>query len=184
MSFWKTLLGIGAEVVADSIPGGNSLIKVINAVVSDDKKVSDNVTGIELAKVVDTLSDADKIQVLDNYNAVLMNESDNFVKVQGVLAEVDKAGRSRRGEISLLFAKATVAWISVLVIAIAWVSYKNSSYPEEWVVGVILGYPFGAIMAYFGWKSGEIRKMTQAKSGLVEQAGAGLVSTIAKKFIK
>lgn len=186
MSLIDKLLSIGEKVVVNHIPYGESLISIVKGVIGIDSSINDEtVTGAELAQVIEGLDSTDVAKVVESYNAVLMNESDNYRKMQETFAEVEKTGKSKRGEISMMYAKATVVWITAVLLMIGGVAYETHKFPSEWVLGTIFAFPFAIVGQYFGIKSSELKQLAEITSPTgVTTEKTGLLGTVIKTIKK
>ncbi len=183
MSVVDTLLGFGKAVVRHAVPYGGQLIDIIDEV-SGDKEIPKDITATELAEVVKGLDGASVARIHESYNAVVMNSDDNWRKVQEAMAEVDKRGKSNRGEIAMLLTKCCIAWITILLGIIGYVAVTTKTFPGEWAIAAIFTFPFTIIGAYFGVKSSEIKKIADLKSPMSGTLKQGMISGLVGKIMK
>lgn len=178
MNILDTLLGVGEAVVSAFVPHGDKLIKIIKDVSGED--VPDDITGEKLAKIVKGMTPEATVAIHESYNRVIINESDNYRKMQESFSNNERFGGSKRGEGVILLIKASICWTTIFLFGVLGVMYKTGTYPDAWLVAAIFSFPYTIIGAYYGVKSAEIKSIVN--SG--KPSGGGLKDAIVSRISK
>lgn len=184
MSLLDTLWDVGEAVAGTFLPHGDKLVGIIRKATGDDSITVENTTGAELAKIVEGLPPETTARIHESYNAVLMNSSDNYRKMQEAFADADKSGKSKRGEIAYILSIASIIWISAILFIVGWVAYKTNTFPSEWIIAAILTFPFTVIGAYFGIKSSEIKTIMDLKSPMTGSPKESVTKALMGRMFK
>lgn len=179
MSLVDTLLDIGEGIVSEFVPYGDSLINIVKRVTGKDD-IKGDITGKELGDILKSVDTESQVKIIESYNGVMMNESDNYRKMQETFANTERFGKSKRGEVVKILTWFSCIWVSVILGIIAYVAGKTQTYPEAWLIAAILTLPFTVIGSYFGIKSGEIKSIVNV--GGMPKTGGLLMA--AKTFLK
>ncbi len=185
MSLLSILKDIGSGIVSTLFPQAAVIISSVRAVSNAfDEKEDKDITGVELAEVIECMDSADQLAVIESYNAVLIKESDDFVRVQALLKEVTVPEPSRRGDQAYLLTCFSCFWITAAFGIIGFISVAHKIQPDAWLIGTLLTFPFTIIGATAGIKSSEIKKIADLKSpytGTIKTVGAGILTNLVKK---
>ena len=170
MNLLSILGKVGSSILADVIPGGNTILKVVNGFLSDKDKLTEKSTGAEIQGAISKMPANFQAELLDKQFDVEIVAIQEHTKVITALGEVDKTGNSTRPFIALMMAWvvsfAIVGLIIMLGIAI---NGKDSetviAIGNNWpLVTALLGIPSGLLRAYFGMRTKEKQQKYQAIS--------------------
>ncbi|AQS36627.1 hypothetical protein Sps_01461 [Shewanella psychrophila] len=187
MNLLSILGKVGASILADVIPGGNTIIKVINEFLPDDIKLGDRATGAEIQNVVSSLPAEIQVQVLAKQFDVEITEIKEYTNVVKALGDVDKTGLSTRPAIAMMMSQ-IVAFSVVILISFLAVAMFNkdvatiTAIGDNWpLVIAILGTPTALLRAYFGMRTKEKQQKYQAVSNTPpESVFSGLLNLVGK----
>jgi len=170
MNLLKILGKVGASVLADVIPGGNTILNVVNGFLSDDDKLPTNATGAQIQDAISTMPVNLQAELMTKEFDVEITEIKEHTNVIKALGEVDSTGNSTRPEIAKMMATivsfAVIVLVSVLAVAV-YSSDKDTikSIGEAWpLVVAILGTPTALLRMYFGLRTKEKQQKYQAVS--------------------
>lgn len=170
MNLLNILGKVGGSILADVIPGGNSILKVVNEFLPDDHKLTEKSTGADIQDSISKMNPASQAELLNKQFDVEITEIQEHTKVIAALGEVDKTGNSTRPFIALMMAWvvafAIVGLIIMLGVAIndkdsATVTAIGNNWP---LVLALLGIPSGLLRAYFGMRTKEKQQKYHAIS--------------------
>jgi hypothetical protein len=168
MNLLSILGKVGGSILADVIPGGNAILKVVNGFLSDEDKLPEKATGADIQSSISKMNPQSQAELLDKQFDVKITEIKEHTKVITALGEVDKTGNSTRPFIALLMAWvvsfAIVGLVVMLGVAIngkdtATVKAIGDNWP---LVAALLGIPSGLLNSYFGKRTKEKQQKYQA----------------------
>jgi hypothetical protein len=188
MNLLSILGRVGGSILADIIPGGNTILKTGNEFLSDDDKLPEKATGADIQGAISKLSPQSQTDLLNRQFDVEVVEIQEHTKVIASLGEVDKTGNSTRPFIALMMAWvvsfAIVGLIIMLGIAIkAKDSETVVAIGNNWpLVLALLGIPSGLLRAYFGMRTKEKQQKYQALTDTAPTSTlSGIVSLLRPK---
>lgn len=162
MKLSQILTIAGAGAINSVVPGAGTLVAAaVNAFLPDDKKISPDATGDEVAAAVNSLPPAHRSALMEKELDVEIEEIKGFTARFAAAAEADKSGSSTRPAIALMMARSVCFVIVVYVAAVAVaIILDNSAMVEQisgtWAfIGVLLGVPSALLKAYFGMRTQE-----------------------------
>ncbi len=170
MNLLSILSKVGGSILADVIPGANTILKVVNGFLSDEDKLSDKATGTDIQAAISSMPANVQVEILKKEFDVEIVNIKEHTKVVAALGEVDKTGNSTRPFIALLMAWvvsfAIVGLVIMLGIAI---NSKDSdtivAISNNWpLITAVLGIPAGLLNSYFGKRTKEKQQKYQAIS--------------------
>jgi len=170
MNLLNILGKVGSSILADVIPGGNAILKMVNGFLPSEGKLSEKSTGADIQDAISQLPANFQVEVLSKEFDVEITSIQEHTKVIAALGEVDKTGNSTRPFIALMMAWvvsfAIVGLIIMLGIAI---NEKDSesviAIGNNWpLVTALLGIPSGLLNSYFGKRTKEKQQKYQAIS--------------------
>ena len=172
MNLLSILGRVGTSILADVIPGGNAILKVVNEFLPDDSKLGDKATGAEIQSAVSSLPAEQQAQVLTKEFDVEITAIKEHTNVIKALGDVDKTGNSTRPAIAMMMAR-IVAFAVVVLISFLAVAMFNKDVDtikaigDNWpLVIAILGTPTALLRAYFGMRTREKQQKYQAVSNV------------------
>ncbi len=172
MNLLSILGKVGTSILADVIPGGNTILSAVNAFLPDDKQLGDKATGAEIQDRVATLPAEVQAQVLTKEFDVEITAIEEHTKVITALGDVDKTGHSTRPAIAMMMAKIVAFSVIVLVSFLAVAMYHSDNQTivaigDNWpLVIAILGTPTALLRSYFGMRTKEKQQKYQAVSNV------------------
>jgi hypothetical protein len=170
MNLLSILSKVGGSILADVIPGGNSILKVVNGFLSDDDKLPEKSTGADIKAAISKLSPEYQAELLSKQFDVEITEIKEHTKVIAALGEVDKTGNSTRPFIALMMAWVVAFAIIGLIIMLGMaINSKDSAaviaIGNNWpLVLALLGIPSGLLRSYFGMRTKEKQQKYHAVS--------------------
>ena len=188
MNLLSILGKVGTSILADVIPGGNAILKVINEFLPDDSKLGDKATGAEIQDAVSSLPAEVQAQVLTKKFDVEITAIKEYTNVIQALGDVDKSGHSTRPAIAMMMAR-IVAFSVVVIVSFLAMAIFNKDAETITAIGdcwpllfAILATPMALLRAYFGMRTKEKQQKYQAVSNTApESALLGLFSLIGKR---
>ncbi|PKG57737.1 hypothetical protein [Shewanella sp. GutDb-MelDb] len=187
MNLLSILGKVGTSILADVIPGGNTILKVVNGFLPDDKQLGDKATGAEIQDSVAALPAEVQAQVLTKQFDVEITAIKEHTNVIQALGDVDKTGHSTRPAIAIMMAKIVAFSVIVLISFLAVAMYHGDAETivaigDNWpLVVAILGTPTALLRAYFGMRTKEKQQKYQAVSNTPpESLFSGVLSLIGK----
>ncbi len=160
MNLLSILGKVGGSILADVLPGANTILKVVNGFLSDEDKLSDKATGTDIKAAISSMPANVQLDILKKEFDVEIVNIKEHTKVVAALCEVDKAGNSTRPAVAIMMARvvafSVVVLISMLVIAI------GNNWP---LVLAMLGTPTALLRAYFGMRTKEKQHKYLAATG-------------------
>ena len=177
MNLLSILGKVGTSILADVIPGGNTILKEVNKLLSDDDKLPEKATGADIQGAISKLSPQSQAGLLNKQFDVEIVEAQEHTKVIASLGEVDKTGNSTRPFIALLMAwvvaLAIVGLVGLLGVAInAKDTDTVKAIGDSWpLVAALLGIPSGLLNSYFGKRTKEKQQKYQAISNTAPSSG-------------
>jgi len=173
MNFGSILKKVGTSIIKNVIPGGEFAIDMVNKFLSEDKKLPPNATGEQVSQAIQLLPPEIQAQILSKEYDVQIAEINAWERIQGHLADADRAGSSTRPKISLMFAHVVsfvmIAFSSALVIQV----YMGKAKIEEaWPLALALIAPAVELLRYyFGKRSNEKEERYHVATGVPAKAG-------------
>lgn len=170
MNLLKILGKVGGSILADVVPGGNTIISVVNEFLDDEDKLPEKATGADIQNAVLQLPADQQAQVLLKEFDVEIVEAQEHTKVIAALADVDKTGNSTRPAIAMMMAKivcfSVITIIAVFATAIISDNVETiKAIGDNWpLVIAILGTPTALLRSYFGMRTKEKQQKYQAVS--------------------
>lgn len=170
MNLLKILGQVGSSILADVIPGSNTILKVVNGFLSDDDKLPEKATGADIQGAISKLPANFQAEVLNKEFDVEIIAIQEHTKVISALGEVDKTGNSTRPFIALMMAWVVAFAIVGLVIMLGIaINEKDSetvkAIGDNWpLVTALLAIPSALLRAYFGMRTKEKQQKYQAIS--------------------
>jgi hypothetical protein len=184
MKIGKILKAVGTGLIKDIIPGAGLVLDTINAVLPDDKKLSEDASGIDATKAINSLPPEEQTKILSKKCDVEIVKEQEWTKVIQALSEADTAGASTRPFIALLMAWIVFVSIGMLDIAIVYAIVKSDtkmidSVAKAWpLISALLGIPSLVLQYYFGKRTEEKKTRANAALGLPVQPAAGLLTAV------
>ncbi|MFT5788017.1 MAG: hypothetical protein ACI8SJ_000112 [Shewanella sp.] len=170
MNLLSILGKVGTSILADVIPGGNTILTAINAFLPNDKKLSDNATGGDIQQAVAQLPPGVQAEVLTKEFDVEITAIKEHTNVIQALGDVDKSGNSTRPAIAMMMAKIVAFSVIVLISFLAVAMFNKDAdtikaIGDNWpLVIAILGTPTALLRAYFGMRTKEKQQKYHAVS--------------------
>ncbi|NRB24038.1 hypothetical protein [Shewanella sp.] len=188
MNLLSILGRVGTSILADVIPGGNAILKVINEFLPDDSKLGDKATGAEIQDAVSSLPAEVQAQVLTKKFDVEITAIKEYTNVIQALGDVDKTGNSTRPAIAMMMARIVAFSVVVLISFLAVAMFNKdteiiTAIGESWpLIIAILGTPTALLRAYFGMRTKEKQQKYQAVSNAApESIFSGLINLVGKR---
>jgi DNA-binding protein len=170
MNLLSILGKVGSSILADVIPGGNTILSVVNELLSSEDKLSVNATGAAIQSAIATMPanvQADLLSKEFDVEIIAIQEHTNVI---AALGEVDKTGHSTRPFIALMMAWVVSFAIVGLVVMLGMAINKKDAdtviaMGNNWpLVMALLGIPSGLLRAYFGMRTKEKQQKYHAIS--------------------
>jgi len=188
MNLLSILGKVGTSILADVIPGGNTILKVVNEFLPDDSKLGDKATGTDIQDAVSSLPAEVQAQVLTKKFDVEIAAIEGHTNVVKALGDVDKTGHSTRPAIAMMMAR-IVAFSVVVIISFLAVAMFNkdadiiTAIGDNWPLFIaILGTPTALLRSYFGMRTKEKQQKYQAVSNTApESLFSGLINLVGKR---
>ena len=188
MNLLSILGRVGTSILADVIPGGNTILKEVNKLLSDDDKLPEKATGADIQGAISKLSPQSQADLLSKQFDVEIVESQEHTKVIASLGEVDKTGNSTRPFIALLMAwVVSFAIVGLVVMLGVAINEKDTAtvkaIGDNWpLVAALLGIPSGLLNSYFGKRTKEKQQKYQALTDTAPTSTlSGIVSLLRPK---
>ena len=170
MNLLKILGKVGGSILADVVPGGKAILKVVNDFLPDEEKLSEKSTGADIQGAISKMPANYQAEVLNKEFDVEITEIQEHTKVIAALGEVDKTGNSTRPFIALMMAWVVAFAIVGLIIMLGMAIHDDNpaavkAIGDNWpLVLALLGIPSGLLRAYFGMRTKEKQHKYQAIS--------------------
>jgi len=170
MNLLKILGKVGGSILADVIPGGNAILKVVNGFLSDDDKLPAKATGADIQGAIAKLPANFQAEVLNKEFDVEITSIKEHTKVISALGEVDKTGNSTRPFIALMMAWIVAFTVVGLVVMFGVaINAKDvetvKAIGDNWpLVTALLAIPSALLRAYFGMRTKEKQQKYHAVS--------------------
>lgn len=170
MNLLKVLGKVGASVLADVVPGGNTILNVVNGFLDDEDKLPTNATGTDIQNAVSKLPPNTQAELMSkefDVEIVAIKEHTNVIKALG---DVDATGNSTRPFIALLMAWVVALAITGIIFMLGVAIWGKDhatikAIGECWpLITAMLAIPSGLLNSYFGKRTKEKQQKYQALS--------------------
>ena len=178
----------GGAILTTLFPAAAPVIGLVNSFLDDDDKIPMNATGEQVQGALGKLPPEKYAEIASKKIDLQIADSNNFVKVQGHLAESDSKGSSTRPKIALIFAWQIVITCNVVCGAVAYsiamgdksvVEVLNQVWP---IMLAFIGPMTTVIYQYFGKRTQEKKERLHAAMGT--QPVQGVLSSLISNFSK
>jgi len=184
MNFGKILKSIGGPllgVASAFIPGGPAVLKAINLVLPEDKKLPETATGSDMHQAVNNLTPEARSSLMEKELDVEIAEINSWTSIQEAHAIADASGSSWRPFIALMMAWFIVIASSFMVII--WVMAVHGNDVEtlkvikdSWpYLLALFGLPTELLRAYFGMRTKEKKARYSTAAGQPDGAVASFI---------
>lgn len=180
MKIFDVLKKVGGGIIKQVFPAAGAVIDVVNAVLPDDKKLTDTATGTEVEEAIKTLPPDQQAAILNRQFDVQIEEMKSFSRDIATLADVDKAGASTRPQIAIMMAWLICYGVGVAITGWALALYYGKVTLEgSWpLMLAILGTPTSLLLQYFGKRTKE--KIARYETGTGNKVSQALFSLFKK----
>jgi len=184
MKLGSILKTVGSSIIKNIVPGGGVIIDFVNDLLPQDKKLPNDATGEQVDHAIKSLSPDQQTRIMEKELDVEIAEINAWERVQGHLAEADKAGASTRPTIALMMAGVVCFAIVSLIVSLGYaivcdmtdmVQKQIDAWP---FVLTIIGVPTELLRYYFGKRYKEKKERYNLAMG--RSTGGSLISNIAK----
>jgi hypothetical protein len=188
-SLWDIVKTVGTGIISTAVPGGPLIVAAINAVLPEDQKLPDNVSGAQAQDAISRIPAADRAALMDKEFEVELTDIKESHSTLRTMLESDAANPQSTRPYIAKHAFHIIALTSV-VIMIAWgyaVFTGNTEMVKQVQDGALFvvalnGTLATLLLAYFGTLRKEHKQKMDAASGNASPTGiAGLISTILRK---
>ena len=173
MNVWDIVKTVGADIISDVIPGGSVIIKGINELLPNDKKLPENATGSDITNAVESLPPQDRAAIMSKqFDVQMTNIKESNETLRTMLAADATQPHTTRPRIAMRAFNVT-AFISIIVV-LMW-AYAVVRDRPDMVTAITGGWPFIAaivgpfvtlLLGYFGILKGEHKAKLDAAGGL------------------
>jgi len=191
MDFGKifdTIKGPLLTAASTLIPGGPLILGAVNAMLPEDKKLTENATGQDIRNAVNQLNPEQRASLMEKELDVEIAEIKGWSAVQASLSQADQAGASTRPKIALMMAWCVV--FAIVVFMVAWVAviatddvFLIDSLSDSWALfGTVIGTPTLLLRAYFGMRTREKTTRYNAAAGQPTNQATGIAAGLVNAF--
>lgn len=189
MNLLNLIKTVGTGIIRDVVPGGGLIVGAINELLPDDKKLTNNATGLDINSAIELLPQDQRAALLDKeFDVDITQIKESNATVRAMLEADTKNPHTTRPYIAK-HAFHVVAGISIIVMLI-WADAVIDD--NEKVIKTIMdGWPFVTaviapfvtlLWAYFGVLKQEHKNKLDAAGGASSPSGViGLLSSIIKR---
>ncbi len=170
MNLLKILGKVGGSILADVVPGGNAILRVVNEFLPEESKLPEKCTGADIQGAISKMPPKSQAILLNKQFDVEKIEIQEHTKVITALGEVDKTGNSTRPAIAMMMAQ-IVAFSVIILITMLAISIINNNIEtikaigDNWpLVTALLTIPSALLRAYFGMRTKEKQQKYHAIS--------------------
>ena len=164
-----------ASVAASLIPGGPLILSAVNALLPDDKKLSETATGAQIADAVDALPPEQRSSLMEKRIDLQIVQEEGMTERYKAMAASD--GQETRAKIVNRAMAALMAVTGLFVSATAWVYVERgaeAAFSGEMaaVFATVTGTFAYVIRAYFGDLRAETKSRHQSVDAKPQPLGA------------
>ncbi len=189
MNVWDIVKEVGGGVIADMVPGGRAVMRMVNKFLPEDAQLPDNATGSQAADAIQSLPADQRAQVMNKKFDIQITEiKESHSTVRAMLEAEAKSTHTTRPRIAL-GAFRLIAFATVLII-LGWL-YAVLVKDAVLVKSIVDGWPFvfallapfvGWLNRYFGILKDEQKNKMDAANGLSAPSGiTGMISSLIKR---
>ena len=189
MNFWNIVKTVGTNIVEDVVPGGKSIVKIVNEILPGDEQLPSNATGDQVQSAVMKLPPTEQAKILSKkFDVKIENIKQSNETLRFMLEHDAKNPQSTRPTIAL--GSFRVIAFCIIAVVSTW-SFAVLTNKQDMVKLVMEGWPFilavlaplvALLRAYFGLLNQEKKAVLDASNN--RPATTGLISSIARLFKK
>ncbi len=178
---------VGSEIIRNVVPGGSLIISAANALLPSSNQLSDNATGSDIQKAIDSLPTEQRAKIIEkkfDIDETWIKESSSCLRAA---IEADtKTPHTTRPKIAL-GAYRTVSFVLMAVVS-SWV-YSVVTGDKDMISAIMKGWPFilaiigpftTILFAYFGVLKNELKHKLNAAQGV--KSSPNILSSIISLF--
>ena len=180
MDFLSIAKTVGAGAISALVPGGPAIVAGINALLPDEYKMPENVTGKQAEQTIQSLDPETKAKVLSKQFDVKIEQiQQSYDTLRTMLTQDATNPQSTRPKIAWLFA--WVLALNISFVSAVW-GYSVLTESKDMTQAIMSGWPFllsvvgpivTMLMAYFGILRKENREKLNAANGFESEGAMG-----------
>ena len=198
MNFLNILKVVGGDIISDVVPGGTTILKLVNSVLPEEYQLGDTATGNDVTAAMANMTSADQAMLMGKeFDVRLEDIKQKHDTLRTMLVRDATNPHSTRPKIALysFYVTAFTTILSILIWGYATVVAINDAVDKASVItSVVNGWPFIAsvlgiytslLLAYFGILKAEHQSTLNASNGMAAKQGVmDSVAGVINKFKK
>lgn len=182
MKLWDIVSKVGGEIISKTVPGGSLILSAVNALLPDDKKLSENATGHQMSSAISGLPPEQQAIILTKEFEVELTDIKESNSTLRAMLEHD-ANNTHSTRPYIAKHAFHVIGLCVIMVLLLW-SYAVSTENADMVKTIMDGWPFllsvigplvSLLWAYFGVLKNEKKATLDAANN---RPTGGLISAI------